>query len=77
MQRTGAELLLECLLASAYGFYAERVEKTEHFPAAFERAMQSTTGAVLDLVTSIEALTPLESLQSIRINTQAAAKPRT
>ncbi len=53
-------------LASAYGFYAERVEKTDDFSAAFERAKQSPTGAVLDLVTSIEALTPRETLESIR-----------
>jgi acetolactate synthase-1/2/3 large subunit len=53
-------------LASAYGFYAERVEKTDDFYAAFERARLSPTGAVLDLVTSIEALTPHETLQCIR-----------
>ena len=37
------------MLARAYGYHAERVERTEDFPAAFERALASRTGAVLDL----------------------------
>lgn len=53
-------------LAKAYGFYAERVEVTEDFAEAFERALSSTKGAVLDLNVSAEALTPRQSLSAIR-----------
>ena len=53
-------------LARAYGFHAERVDRTEDFAAAFARALASETGAVLDLVVSPEALTPRQSLSDIR-----------
>lgn len=53
-------------LAGAYGFHAERVEATGDFAAAFERARASRTGAVLDLVTSPEALTPRQTLSAMR-----------
>ncbi len=53
-------------LARAYGFYAERVETTGEFEAAFERALSSATGAVLDLNISPEALTPRQTLTQIR-----------
>ena len=53
-------------LAKAYGFHAERVETTEEFEAAFERALASSTGAVLDLVISPEALTPRVMLSEMR-----------
>ena len=53
-------------LAKAYGFYAERVERTEAFAAAFARAMASPTGAVLDLNVSAEALTPRQTLSEMR-----------
>ena len=54
------------MLAAAYGFHGERVERTADFPAAFERAMASKTGAVLDLVISPEALTPRQTLSQMR-----------
>jgi len=54
------------MLAKAYGYHAERVERTEDFPAAFERALASRTGAVLDLDISPEALTPRQTLSEIR-----------
>lgn len=57
-------------LAEAYGYHAERVETTEDFEAAFERAVSSKTGAVLELMTSPEALTPRQTLSEMR----AAAK---
>ena len=60
-------------LAKAYGFHAERVEATEDFPAAFERALASETGAVLDLKISPEALTPRVTLSQMR---DAALKAR-
>lgn len=54
------------LLARAYGFHAERVDRTEDFPAAFARARASATGAVLDLAISAEALTPRQTLSQMR-----------
>ncbi|WP_439527054.1 thiamine pyrophosphate-dependent enzyme [Roseovarius mucosus] len=53
-------------LARAYGFHAERVERTEDFADAFTRACASPTGAVLDLVISTEALTPRMTLSQMR-----------
>mgnify|MGYP001092729669 CR=1 FL=1 len=53
-------------LARSYGFHAERVESTADFPAAFERARASKTGALLDLVVSPEALTPRQTLSQMR-----------
>lgn len=53
-------------LSRAYGMHAERVERTEDFPAAFARARASKTGAVLDLAISPEALTPRQTLSQIR-----------
>ena len=57
-------------LARSYGYHAERVERTEEFQAAFERALASDSGAVLDLNISAEALTPRQTLSQMR----AAAK---
>ncbi len=57
-------------LAQAHGFHAERVRATADFAAAFARARQSKTGAVLDLVISPEALTPRQSLSMIRAEAQ-------
>ena len=54
------------MLARSYGFAAERVERTEDFPAAFARARASRTGAVLDLMISPEALTPRQTLSQMR-----------
>ncbi|WP_417207248.1 thiamine pyrophosphate-dependent enzyme [Antarctobacter sp.] len=54
------------MLARSYGFHGERVERTEDFAAAFERACASGTGAVLDLVISEEALTPRRTLSQMR-----------
>ncbi len=53
-------------LARAYGYHAERVERTEDFAAAFARAQASPTGAVLDLDISPEALTPRQTLSQMR-----------
>ena len=59
-------------LAKAYGFHAERVERTEDFPAAFARARASRSGAVLDLNISPEALTPRQTLSQMRAAALAA-----
>lgn len=53
-------------LAKAYGFHAERVATTDAFAAAFDRALASNTGAVLDLDISPEALTPRVTLSQMR-----------
>lgn len=53
-------------LAKAYGFHAERVEKTDDFADAFDRALASGTGALLDLNISAEALTPRQTLSQMR-----------
>ncbi|AEQ53778.1 thiamine pyrophosphate-binding protein [Pelagibacterium halotolerans] len=53
-------------LARAYGFHAEKVETTGDFEAAFDRALASRTGAVLELVISPEALTPRQTLSEMR-----------
>jgi acetolactate synthase-1/2/3 large subunit len=53
-------------LARAYGFHGERVDTTEQFASAFERALASETGAVLDLNVSAEAITPRVSLSQMR-----------
>lgn len=53
-------------LARAYGFHAEQVTATAEFPAAFQRALASSTGAVLDLVIAPEAITPRVTLSEMR-----------
>ncbi|MES2916502.1 MAG: thiamine pyrophosphate-dependent enzyme [Pseudomonadota bacterium] len=63
------------MLAQSYGFHAERVARTEDFPAAFARARASRTGAVLDLDISPEALTPRQTLSQMR-DAALAAKDR-
>lgn len=60
-------------LAKSYGMHGERVDDTEAFAAAFERAAASPTGAVLDLNVSAEALTPRMSLSAIRKAAQEKA----
>lgn len=59
-------------LAKAYGLHAERVEATSEFPAAFERARASGSGALLDLVIAPEAITPRQTLNQIRQQALAA-----
>jgi acetolactate synthase-1/2/3 large subunit len=53
-------------LARAYGFHAERVVRTAEFGPAFERALASASGAVLELVVETEALTPRQTLSALR-----------
>ena len=53
-------------LAKSYGFYGERVKTTDQFAGAFERALQSKTGAILDLVVATEAITPRQSIADLR-----------
>ena len=52
-------------LARSYGFYAETVSQTDAFPEAFNRAVASSSGAVLELLVSVEAITPTQTLSDI------------
>jgi acetolactate synthase I/II/III large subunit len=52
--------------AVAFGGHGERVERTEDFVPAFERARASGKPAILHCIVDIEALTPNQSLTSIR-----------
>ena len=56
-------------LGAAHGAHGERVETTEAFAPAFERAMEAAASgrpALLHLVIDPEALTPTQSLSQIR-----------
>ena len=53
-------------LARAYGGHGEVVERTADFPAAFRRAAEASTFALLDLRVDPEALTPKLSLKDVR-----------
>jgi acetolactate synthase-1/2/3 large subunit len=53
-------------LAGSYGIHAERVTETEGFAPAFQRALESPTGALLDLVTATEQLNPRLTVSEAR-----------
>ena len=52
--------------AEAFGAYGELVERTDAFPAAFERALESGVPAVLTLRIDPEAITPRTTLSAVR-----------
>jgi len=52
--------------AKAFGGYGERVENTEDFPAALQRALTSGKPAILHCMLDPEAITPAMSLSAIR-----------
>ena len=54
------------LLAQAYGLQGYRVTKTEQFESIFNLAVESETGAVIELQTDPEAITPSATLISLR-----------
>jgi len=54
------------MLARAYGMHAERVERTDQFAVAFERARASESGALLEMMIDPEAITPRTTLSQIR-----------
>jgi acetolactate synthase-1/2/3 large subunit len=58
--------------AAAFGAHAEAVERTEEFPAAFERALAAARPALLELRVDPEAITPRETLSEIRAAAQRA-----
>ena len=53
-------------LAKAYGLHGQLVERTADFPAAFERAVQAGTGALIELRTDSEGITPRTTLSALR-----------
>ena len=53
-------------LAQAYGAHGERVERTQDFAPAFERAMHAGRPALLELTIDPEAITARASLTQIR-----------
>ena len=58
-------------LASAYGFHGERVERTDEFSAAFDRALASSTGAVIELMIGAEAISPRATISGLRDSAKA------
>jgi acetolactate synthase-1/2/3 large subunit len=53
-------------MARAFGGHGEVVERTEDFPAAFERCRAAPTFGLLHLKVDPEAITPKWSLSQIR-----------
>jgi acetolactate synthase-1/2/3 large subunit len=53
-------------LGRAYGAFSEKVERTEEFMPAFERALEAGKPALLHLKLDPEAITPRQSLSEIR-----------
>lgn len=53
-------------LAAAYGGHGETVERTEDFPAAFERARTSGRPSLIEIRLNPEAITPAKTLTDIR-----------
>jgi acetolactate synthase I/II/III large subunit len=53
-------------LARAYGAHGERVERTEDFEAAFDRALDSGKPAVLELPVDPERISPRVKLSALR-----------
>lgn len=52
--------------ANAFGIAGEKVEHTEDFAAAFERAKSTRGGYLIELVVDPEALTPMQSLTQVK-----------
>jgi acetolactate synthase-1/2/3 large subunit len=53
-------------VAQAFGMKGFRVRKTEDFAEAFEKASESETGALLELIVSVEAITPRKTIADLR-----------
>jgi acetolactate synthase-1/2/3 large subunit len=53
-------------LARSYGAHGERVERTEEFAPAFERALAAGRAALIHIRLDPEAITPRQSLSQIR-----------
>ncbi|MCH2564944.1 MAG: thiamine pyrophosphate-dependent enzyme, partial [SAR116 cluster bacterium] len=53
-------------IAAAYGFHGERVTETGQFADAYRRACGSPTGAIVEIVTSTEAISPRTTITALR-----------
>jgi acetolactate synthase-1/2/3 large subunit len=53
-------------LARSYGAHGERVERTEEFASAFERALGAGKAALIEVRLDPEAITPRHGLSEIR-----------
>ncbi len=53
-------------IGEAYGMHAETVVNTAEFPAAFSRAQESPSGALLHLIVDPSQLTPSQSIEQAR-----------
>ncbi len=62
------------VLAQAFGGHGERVERTEEFAPAFERALASGRPAILHCIVDPQALTPAATLDTIRERAMAKAE---
>jgi len=60
-----------CALARAYGYAAERVERTEDFEAALLRALAAPGGTLIELPLSEEVITTRGTLSAIRHKNRA------
>jgi acetolactate synthase-1/2/3 large subunit len=58
--------------AKAFGGHGERVETTEEFAPAFERAVASGKPAIIHCLLDPEAITPAKTLSTIRAEAFAA-----
>ncbi|MBI1778321.1 MAG: thiamine pyrophosphate-binding protein [Proteobacteria bacterium] len=62
--------------ARAFGCHGERIQRTEEFAAAFERARASNRPALIEIPIDPEAITPRTTLAAIRKQAEAAAAGR-
>ncbi|WP_370681650.1 thiamine pyrophosphate-binding protein [Comamonas sp. GB3 AK4-5] len=63
-----------CALARAYGYAAERVERTQDFEAALQRALAAPTGTLIEIPLSPEVITTRATLSRIRDNALQSQK---
>ena len=63
-------------LARAYGLHAETVEQTADFEAAFERAWNAGTAALLELRIDPDSVSPRATLSAIRAEAMKAREAR-
>ena len=61
-------------LARSYGAHGELVERTEDFPAAFDRASKHSVASLIELRTDPEALSPTLTLSGLREQARAGER---
>lgn len=58
-------------LARAYGLATERVERTEEFASALDRALNAPGSALIEIVTDVEAISVRNTLTKLRATAEA------